>query len=77
VIAAKTMKNHLNLLNRDNKKTTAAERLAISLQEVLGSKSVDNGLVDRVRNIHSLIDDVNDRTVDIKETVNEINNTVN
>ena len=73
VIAAKTMKNHLNLLNRDNKTQTAAERLAVSLQEVVGSKTVDNPLdIDsldedlselkkRARKIHGLVEDINNR----------------
>lgn len=72
VIAAKTMKNHLNLLNREKKTQTAAERLAESLKEVLGGapKSVDgiNGLErtldevdDRTRGIFRMVDEINDR----------------
>jgi transitional endoplasmic reticulum ATPase len=76
VIAAKTMKNHLNLLNRDNKKTTAAERLATSLQEVVGQRG-GSVLAEKVNSVYAMVDIVNDRTLDIKETVNEINNTVN
>lgn len=37
--AAKTMKNHLALLNRDQKPQSAAERLAESLHEVVGNGS--------------------------------------
>jgi transitional endoplasmic reticulum ATPase len=76
VIAAKTMKNHLNLLNRDNKKTTAAERLATSLQEVVGQRD-GSALAQKVNSVYALVDVVDSRTIDIKDTVNEINNTVN
>lgn len=40
VTAAKTMKNHLALLNRDNKQPSVAERLASSLQEVVRAPAV-------------------------------------
>ena len=65
VIAAKTMKNHLNLLNRDNKKTTAAERLATSLQEVVSPQT------------SPLLTDMKDDVLWIKEKVEAIDNTVN
>lgn len=42
VVAAKTMKNHLALLNRDQQKQTYADKLAESLQAVVnGSKPTD------------------------------------
>lgn len=58
VIAAKTMKNHLALLNRDVKKPTAAERLAESLQEVvLNGRGEKIDLVPDIREIVSSLDE--------------------
>jgi len=63
VIAAKTMKNHLALLNRDNKTETTVERLAQSLKEVVSGPLVTDDVVDDIRYI--------------KDTVRDIDNTVN
>src|SRR5512143_3640461 len=60
VVAAKTMKNHLALLNRDVKKPTAAERLAESLQEV-----VLNGRGEKI----DLVPAIQEMVVDLTERV--------
>jgi hypothetical protein len=65
VTAAKTMKNHLSLLNRDNKTQTAAERLAESLNEVVSPSMTS--IKPKVERDISFI----------KDTVQEISNTVN
>lgn len=63
VTAARTMKNHLNLLNRDNKQPTAAERLAESLHAV-----VSNGK-DEVP-LAPMLADIKDDTETIRNAVN-------
>lgn len=59
VTAAKTMKNHLALLNRDVKKPTAAERLAESLQEVVLNGRGEK--IDLVPSIQEMVVDINER----------------
>lgn len=77
VTAAKTMKNHLNLLNRDNKKQTPAEKLAESLNEVVNSKNGNDETLVSLGVIASDVDNIKDRTKSIRNIVEEINNTVN
>lgn len=59
VIAAKTMKNHLALLNREVKKPTAAERLAESLQEVVLNGRGEK--IDLVPAIQELVANIDER----------------
>src|SRR5512143_820744 len=61
VIAAKTMKNHLALLNRDVKKPTAAERLAESLQEVVLNGRGEK--IDLVPAIQELVERIGERVL--------------
>lgn len=71
VIAAKTMKNHLALLNREVKKETPAERLAKSLQEVVnfgGTYAIESQL----SNQFGMLDDVNDRSKIIHHKVSKL-----
>ena len=60
VVAAKTMKNHLALLNRDNKKPSVAETLAASLHEVIGngSDAMAEKLFRKVEVIEETTDDI-------------------
>lgn len=58
VIAAKTMKNHLALLNRKVKEQSVAEKLAESLHEVVGNGSTK--LLEKIPRIASLVDDIHD-----------------
>ena len=75
VVAAKTMKNHLALLNKDTKKPSDAEQLAVSLRAVIGQNigrvESDDGIqknlvaeVIRTKRIAS-------KTLDTVEEINE------
>ena len=65
VVAAKTMKNHLALLNRDNKKPSVAETLAASLHEVIG-----NGSDAMAEKLFRKVEVIEDTTDDILRHVN-------
>ena len=67
VVAAKTMKAHLALLNRDTKKQSHAEKLAESLQAVVAGEPEDGEPAD-----NSSLIAINQRTRKIKEKVEDI-----
>lgn len=64
VISAQTMKNHLALLNKDQKKPTAAERLAESLHEVVG-----NGTSKTLKGIEDDVSVIDERVKEIHRSV--------
>lgn len=64
VVAAKTMKNHLELLNRDVKKVTPAQQLADSLHAV-----VTNGSGDDMEILHRRVRRIDDKVEDIHSNV--------
>jgi AAA+ superfamily predicted ATPase len=57
LISAQTMKNHLALLNKDDKKVTDADQLAVSLKNVIGNGSHQTleKIQDKVDDIHSTV----------------------
>jgi hypothetical protein len=73
VTAAKTMKNHLALLNKDNKKQSNAEKLAESLHAVVsndhGNDEKLDGIEGLIRQNASLCDDMDDDVKRIKRSV--------
>ena len=78
VIAAKTMKNHLALLNRGTKEKTAAERLAESLHEVVSPKNTVSTSEDEDDDTTKrTLARINSRTIDMKDTLEEIQQSVN
>ncbi len=71
VVAAKTMKNHLALLNRDQKKQTHAEKLAESLQAVVnGHKPGDEVGANSRDTTTNVLTRIDDRTEQILKHVN-------
>ncbi len=71
VVAAKTMKNHLALLNRDQKAQTHAEKLAESLQAVVnGHKPSDEVGANSRDTTTNLLSRIDERTEEILNHVN-------
>ncbi len=71
VVAARTMKNHLALLNKDQKKPTHAEKLAESLQAVVnGNKPTDEVGANSRDTTTSVIHRIDERTEEILSRVN-------
>lgn len=64
VVAAKTMKNHLALLNRDTQKPSVAQTLAESLHSV-----VTNGSGDKIEKLNSRLGKVKDAVDEIHRSV--------
>lgn len=65
IIAAKTMKNHLALLNSKKPEPSAADRLAAALVEVLNGSTEDDNIKDKLANLYDLTDAVDDKSIDL------------
>lgn len=74
VISAQTMKNHLALLNHEKPVTTAAERLARALKEVLigvGEGASDlEGLENSIANVDNTVDRIENRVRGVEQSLN-------
>jgi transitional endoplasmic reticulum ATPase len=73
VVAAKTMKAHLALLNRDTKKESDADKLANSLRAVVRPTSDGKNKLDAIL---SLTDTVDDRTIEINRGIRHVHKMV-
>ena len=75
VVAAKTMKNHLALLNKDTKKPSDAEQLAVSLRAVIGQNigrvESDDGVQEEILARATRTQHIARKTLDTVEEINE------
>ena len=65
ITAAKTMKNHLSLLNHKPVVLSAADRLASALVEVLAPPPEDDSIKDKLNDLYNLTDHVDDKSIDL------------
>jgi hypothetical protein len=59
------MKNHLALLNTKKAEPSAADRLASALVEVLNGPDEDDDITQKLKDIYSLTDSVDDKSINI------------
>lgn len=81
VVAARTMKNHLALLNKKVDEETDAQKLADSLRKVIGNNDeVEEGLDEidnKVRISHQKLNNLSAKTSNLTDQVSEVGGTVN
>jgi len=76
VISAQTMKNHLALLNKDNKKPSDAEVLAESLHKVVSQGNGRDRLGDMLSDVNEIVSSTSGAVDEVHDTVERIKRSV-